>query len=138
VESPDDHGRTCSGNRESSPAGEVEDGKGIPIPHKKVGKRVMYSIYDVVSSLPVVKRWKEHGMSMSNQHPNQSDEPSQPGQELSEETKALLQLIDMGRKDYEEGNYQEADEFFEDEEIRKHPTGCFFHISHTPEVQAKV
>lgn len=53
-------------------------------------------------------------MSMSNQHPNQSDKPSQPGQELSEETKALLKLIEMGRKDYEEGNYQEADEFFEE------------------------
>lgn len=53
-------------------------------------------------------------MSMSNQHPSQSDEPSQPGQELSEEAKALLQLIEMGRKDYEEGNYQEADEFFEE------------------------
>ena len=53
-------------------------------------------------------------MSMSNQHPNHSDKPSQPGQELSEETKALLKLIEMGRKDYEEGNYQEADEFFEE------------------------
>lgn len=56
-------------------------------------------------------------MSMSNQHPNQSDEPSQPGQALSEETKALLKLIEMGKNDYEEGNYQEADEFFE--EMRK-------------------
>lgn len=53
-------------------------------------------------------------MSMSNQPLSQNDEPSQPGQELSEETKALLKLIEMGRKDYEEGNYQEADEFFEE------------------------
>lgn len=40
-----------------------------------------------------------------------------PPKELSEETKALLQLIEMSRKDYEEGKYQEADEFFE--EMRK-------------------
>ncbi len=53
-------------------------------------------------------------MSTSNHHPSQSDDSSQPGQELSDEAKALLQLIEMGRKDYEEGNYQEADEFFEE------------------------
>ncbi|MFZ6755540.1 hypothetical protein ACO0KY_19500 [Undibacterium sp. Dicai25W] len=53
--------------------------------------------------------------SMNQQQPDQE----QPGTPPLTETQALIQLIEMGNREFELGHYQDAESFFAEMEIDK-------------------